>query len=180
MRTIVIYKSKSGYTKTYAEWISQELKCDLKSASDVVSDELEKYDVIIYGGGLYAIGINGINLIKKNYSLLAKKKLIVWATGSSPGRKDELKQVWEHNFTEEQLKHIKTFYLRGGFDYKRLNTADKILMSMLKIKLKLKKDRTEDEQGMLEAYDIAEYHCKKENIKDLIEYAKECTNNNLS
>lgn len=43
---------------------------------------------------------------------------------------------------------------------------------MLKMRLKLKKVKTEDEQGMLEAYDIVEYHCNKENIKDLIEYVK--------
>ena len=54
----------------------------------------------------------------------------------------------------------------------KLNTADKILMNMLKIKLRLKKQRTEDEQSMLDAYDIAEYHCNKENIKDLIGYVK--------
>ncbi len=54
MKTIVVYKSKSGYTKTYAEWISSELNCDLKCAEDIKIDELLKYDVIIYGGGLYA------------------------------------------------------------------------------------------------------------------------------
>jgi len=172
LKAVVIYKSKSGYTATYAKWIAEELNCDLKEASDVEIHELEKYHVIIYGGGLYAVGINGISLIKKNYDLLAKKKIIVWATGANPGRESELLQVWNQNFTKEELEHIKTFYLRGGFDYKQLSTRDKILMSMLKIKLKLKKDRTEDEQGMLDAYDISEYHCNKENIKDLIQYVK--------
>lgn len=172
MKAIVIYKSKSGYTETYAKWIAEELKCDLKQASDVAINELQKYDVIIYGGGLYAVGINGVSLINTNYSSLVNKKIIVWATGANTGRKEELLQVWNHNFTKEQLKNIKTFYLRGGFDYKRLNITDKILMNMLKIKLKSKNNRTEDEQGMLDAYDIAEYHCKKENIKDLIKYVK--------
>ncbi len=172
MKAIVIYKSKSGYTETYAKWIAEELKCNLKQAYDVESDELQKYDVIIYGGGLYSVGINGISLIKKNYSLLANKKIIVWATGANPGRENELLHVWNHNFTKAELEHIKTFYLRGGFDYKKLSAKDKILMSMLKIKLKSKKYRTEDEQGMLAAYDIAEYHCNKENIKNLIQYVK--------
>ena len=172
MKTIVIYKSKSGYTETYAKWISEDLNCDLKVADDITIEELEKYDVIIYGGGLYAVGINGLELIKKNYDLLCNKKIVIWATGASTGRKEELQQVWNYNFNKEQLNYIKTFYLRGGFDYKKLNTADKILMNMLKIKLRLKKQRTEDEQSMLDAYDIAEYHCNKENIKDLIGYVK--------
>ena len=170
MKSIAIYKSKYGYTETYAKWIAEELKCDLKEASDVSINELQKYDVIIYGGGLYVVGINGIRLIKTNYNLLSNKKLIVWATGANPGREDDIQKVWNHNFTEEQLKNIKTFYLRGGFDYKRLKVADKILMNILKIKLKLKKDITEDEQRMLDAYDVAENNCNKENIKGLIKY----------
>lgn len=139
MKTIVIYKSKSGYTETYAKWISEDLDCALKCPSDITIEEIKQYDTIIYGGGLYAIGINGIDLIKKNFSLLSDKNIVVWATGVNPGKEDELKEVWNHNFTEEQLKSIKTFYLRGGFDYKKLNAGDKLLMNMLKIKLKLKK-----------------------------------------
>ena len=32
MNTIVIYKSKYGSTKTYAEWIKEELGCDIADA----------------------------------------------------------------------------------------------------------------------------------------------------
>lgn len=106
MKIIVIYKSKSGYTKTYAEWISKDLNCDIKDVKDITISELEGYDVIIYGGGLYATGINGISILKKNYHLLKNKKLIVWATGENPGRESDLQKVWQHNFTDEQLKKI--------------------------------------------------------------------------
>lgn len=170
MKIIVIYKSKSGYTKTYAKWISEDLNCDIKDAKDITISELEGYDVIIYGGGLYATGINGISILKKNYHLLKNKKLIVWATGANHGRESDLQKVWHHNFTDEQLKNIKTFYLRGGFDYTKLNTVDKILMNVMKLILKSKKVRTKDEQELLHAYHIPEYHCNKEKTKDLISY----------
>lgn len=173
MKKIVVYKSKSGYTKKYAEWIAEELECDLRLASDVTIEDLIKYDLIVYGGGLYAMGVNGLSLIKKNYHLLKDKKIVVWATGANPGREDEIKNLWQRNLTSEQLSTIKTFYLRGGFDYKLLKTGDKILMSMLKISLKRKKHKTEDDEGMLKAYDIPEYHCDKENIRDLINYIRQ-------
>jgi flavodoxin len=35
MQIIVIYKSKSGYTETYAKWISEDLNFDLKVAGDI-------------------------------------------------------------------------------------------------------------------------------------------------
>lgn len=29
MRTLVIYNSQTGFTRRYAEWIVEELKCDI-------------------------------------------------------------------------------------------------------------------------------------------------------
>ena len=60
MNAIVVYKSKYGCTKTYAQWIAEELSCDICEQSEIKIDELKKYDIIIYGGGLYAE-------IKKNF-----------------------------------------------------------------------------------------------------------------
>jgi len=162
MKTIVIYKSKSGYTKTYAEWIAEELKCDLAENINVSIEKLQVYHTIIYGGGLYAIGINGISLITRNFEAIKNKNIIVWATGSCPGRADEIEGVWK----------MKLFYLRGGFDYKRLSKGDKLLMSMLKMRLKSKKERSEDEEGLLKAYDIPEYHCFKDNIRQIVAYVR--------
>lgn len=173
MKAIVVYKSKTGYTKTYAEWIKEELQCDMAEAGAVTLEQLQSYDTIIYGGGLYAIGINGIRLIRDNFTALKQKHLIVWATGSNPGRPEEIQKMWEHNFSKEQLTHIKTYYLRGGFDYKKLSRGNKILMSMLKIKLKHTKDKTEDEMGLLKAYEVPEYHCNKKNIAPMIQYIRD-------
>ncbi len=172
MKTIVVYKSKSGYTETYARWIQEELQCDISEAGSVSIETLQSYDTILYGGGLYAVGINGIKLIKDHFPTLQDKNLIVWATGCSPGRPEQLKEVWNHNFSQEQLQHIKTFYLRGGFDYKKLEKGDKVLMSMLKIRLKLMKNKDEDALGMLSSYKVPEYHCDKQLMEPLLQYVK--------
>ena len=66
MNAIVIYKTKYGSTKTYAEWIAKELACDIVEHKSVSVADLEKYDTIIYGGGLYAEVINGVTLITRN------------------------------------------------------------------------------------------------------------------
>ena len=148
-KIVVIYRSVYGYTKTYAEMIAEELTCDLREYSEISPDDLLSYDTIIYGGGLYAIGINGINLIKKNYDKLKDKHLFVWATGSNPGDPEDLEAVWSHNFTDEMRKNIPMFYLRGGFDYNKLNGKHKIMMSLLKMKLKSMKNRTKNEDDLL-------------------------------
>lgn len=30
MRILLIYKSKTGFTEKYANWITEELKCDIR------------------------------------------------------------------------------------------------------------------------------------------------------
>lgn len=171
-KILVLYKSKYGYTKTYAEMIGEELACDIREASGISSNTLKDYDTIIYGGGLYALGINGIKLIKDNFDNLQTKNIIVWATGSNPGRASDMEQVWKQNFSDSMLKKIHTFYLRGGFDYQKLSAGHKLMMSLLKVRLKSMKTRSEDEEGLLKAYDTPEYHCDKENIAGLVEYVR--------
>lgn len=170
MKVIVIYKSKTGYTKRCARWIAEELGADLFELSQVQASNLKEYTTVIFGGGLYAVGINGINFIKQNLELLQGKKVAVFATGATPYREETTKEIRDSNFTPEQQKQIQFFYMRGGFDYSRLNFIDKILMQLLKLKLKTKKNLTADERGMLAAYSKPVDFTRKQNIDQLITY----------
>jgi flavodoxin len=55
----VIYQSIHNTTKKYAEWIPEGLGAEL-IARKAAAVELDKYDVVIYGGGLY--GPKGVRL----------------------------------------------------------------------------------------------------------------------
>jgi len=83
MHTIVIYRSKSGNTRKYAEWIAEELGADLLEASRCGIERISQYDTVVYGGGLYATGINGVKLITNNLRRLKGKKIAVFATAGS-------------------------------------------------------------------------------------------------
>ncbi|MGI6331281.1 MAG: flavodoxin domain-containing protein [Zhaonellaceae bacterium] len=59
---VVLYQSKYGTTKKYAEWLAEELSCDLIETKKATIEQIEKYKTIILGGGIYASGIAGIVL----------------------------------------------------------------------------------------------------------------------
>ena len=170
MKTVVIYKSKTGYAKKYAKWIAEKLAADIFDVSKVTTNMLTAYDTVIYGGGLYVVGINGVKLITKNLNKLKDKKVIVFATGVSPSREEAISEVINKNFTSEEQKYIQFFYLRGGFDYSKLKPFDKVLMTLLKWKIKTKKELTPDERGMLETYDKPADFTRKKNIDKIITY----------
>jgi len=172
MKTIVIYRSKTGFTKKYAELISEKLKCPMYSYEESKKISLDDYDWVIYGGSLYASGILGL---KKFKSQLRNQNLIVFAVGATPpkdGLKDELMTA---NFTPNEKERVKFFYLRGGFNFDDLNLIDKGLMLMMKRSIKKKdpKDRTPDEKGLLNAYEQPVDFTKEKNIEPLVTYYEE-------
>ncbi len=172
MKTVVVYKSMSGFTKKYAEWIAQELRADLLEAKKIDIDKLLKYEIIIYGGSLHAGGISGVNIIKNNLNKLRDKNIIIFATGASPPRESTICEVMDSNFSLEEQKQIQFYYFRGGFDFNKLNFTNKILMTLFKWRIQLKRDKTSDEKGMLAAYSKPMDFTKKENIKGLLEYVR--------
>lgn len=172
MKTVVIYKSKTGFTRKYAEWIAEELSADIFDATKVDINMLTKYDTIVYGGSLYAVGIIGVKLITKNLDKLKRKKIVVFATGASTSSDEVISEVLNRNFTLEQQKYIKFFYLRGGLNYSKLNHFDKFLMTLMKLKIKSKKtsELSDDEIGILATYDKVVDFTDKKNIDKIKTY----------
>ena len=130
---VIVYRSKYGSTKKYAQWIAQETKSDLFNTSEIGVDELVKYYTIVYGGGIYANKISGISIITKNYELLKDKKIVVFTVGiESTSDKESLSDIIEKNFSKEMLKNIKLFHFLGEIDYENLGMIHKSMLTMLK------------------------------------------------
>ncbi|MEG0772473.1 flavodoxin domain-containing protein [Clostridium sp.] len=154
-KVLVIYKSKYGSTKKYAQWIAEATMGDLIEVSKVKTKELQKYDTIVFGGFLHAVGINGVKIITANYKKIMDKKIIVFAVGCSPHKSEDVEKVFAANFKGDIKENINCFYLRGAFNYGNLDFIDKMMMNVLKVKLKniKEKERNEDVKGLLECYD---------------------------
>jgi menaquinone-dependent protoporphyrinogen IX oxidase len=175
-KSVVVYKSKYGSTKKYAEWIAENLNIDLFEYTKVNIEKLLSYETIIYGGGLYASGINGKDLIAKNFNALRNKNLIVFTVGlAATGDKEIFTPIIDKNFTEEMKTKIKFFHLRGGIDYKKLTFIHKIMMGMLKKVVAKKKpeDMTEEDQMMLDTYGDKVDFTDKTTIEPLILYVND-------
>jgi len=172
MKTLVLYKTSSGFTRKYAEWIAEELSADIFDVAKFDANKLDDYDNVVYGGSLHAVGIIGVKFITKNLDRLKGKKLAVFATGASPVREEVIREVRDKNFTQEQQKYIRFFYLRGGFDINKLKFIDKLLMTLFKWVIQRKKELTPDEKGMLEAYKKPVDYTRKENVQEIVSYIK--------
>lgn len=174
MSTVVVYKSKYGSTKTYAEWIAEDLGCEAIDAKNVKIDDLLKYDTIIYGGGLYAEIINGVILLTKNMDKLEGKKLIVYTTAITPLKYREYydEMVIKKNFSEEIKDKFKVYNFMGKMIIDELTLVHRTALKTLKKIISGKENPTEMEKLLAELCDANGDFSDRESIKDLVEYAR--------
>ncbi len=175
MNTVVIYKTKYGSTRTYAEWIAKELNCPALDAKTVSVSDLESYDTIIYGGGLYAEVINGITLITKNIDKLSGKKIAVFTTGITPldCRDYYDKMVIDKNFKPEMLSRVRVFNFLGKMVLDELSLVHRTALKTLKKIMSSKENPSEMEKLLVKLCDADGDFTDRSAIRDLIEYIKE-------
>ena len=159
MKGIVVYKSKYGASKKYAEWISEATGFSCVSVKEADTSKLAEYDTIIVGGGVYASGIACVPFLRKNIDRLKGKKIIVYTCAASPYDKKFADALIDMNMKDE-LKGIPVFYCRGAFDMKNMSFADRTLCKMLR-KAVAKKDPKD-----WELWESALMECKEDESCD--------------
>lgn len=158
MKTVVIYRSRYGHTEKYAKWLSEKLNADSFEASQIKGLDFSVYDNIIYGGGLYAGGINGLKYFKEIFDDIIEKNIILFTVGlADPLVESNLEGIRSHierDFSPEMKERIKVFHLRGGIDYSNLGLLHKSMMMMLRksVEKKSENDRTQEDTEMLKTY----------------------------
>ncbi len=174
MNAIVVYKTKYGSTRAYAEWIAEELGCKAVDVKNINIEKLSAYDSIVYGGGLYAEVINGVSIITKNIDKLSDKKIAVYTTGITPldCRAYYDDYVIKKNFKEGIPDNIKVFNFLGKMKMDELSLVHRTALKSLKKLMQGKKNPSEMERLLVELCDADGDFSDREDIAGLVEYIK--------
>ena len=160
MKTIVIYHSKTGFTKRYAEWIAEATGADCLALSEAKNQNLAEYEAIIYGGWACAGSIRKIKWFKSNIEKWTNKRLIAFCVGASPIENPEIELALKQNFNDLERKRVNVFYCPGGFHYEKLPVLSKLIMKVFLKMMKTKKEKSEMEREMIKmlstSYDISD------------------------
>lgn len=170
MKTVVVYRSKTGTAKKYADWIAYELSADILDEISARKSMLSKYDAVIFGGCVHMGRILGAGLIKRNLGMLAGKRVAVFAVGAAEATEETVNRVRDANFSREQQKQFRFFYLRGGFDLSKTRGLDRAMLGMMQkmLQRKKKENLTPDEADMLAAFSVPEEHVRRENVAQIV------------
>jgi len=130
---VIVYESKTGFTKKYAMMLAERTKYKVLNVKDVSS--LNADDEVIFLGWLKAGKIQGISKVRK-LNLKA-----VCATGLARTAEPSPETVIERN----KIKDIPFFYLRGGcLPVDELKGMDKLMIKMFLKMLKSRRDKDEE------------------------------------
>lgn len=169
-KIVVLYRSNTGYTKKYAEWLTEELNCDMMENRSMTVSKLVDYDTVILGGSIMAGMVCGVDFFKNNFDQLKQKKLVVYACGMDDLNQETAEKIWIQNFTTDQLPYVKCFYCRGGLDFGKLKGIKKLMLKMMCKKFASKPVKSQIEQDMLKAQEAPVDFTKREYLQPIIAY----------
>lgn len=156
MSEIIIYGSKYGTTKKYAEELSKRTNIDVVSYDNV--ENLDNYNTIIYLGPIYAGGVLGMAKTFNKISNCENKIIIIATVGVVDPIDIEYANAINNNLKRQLSNDIyenaHIYHLRGGIDYSKLNFIHKMMMTLFYKKAKKlpEEKKTVEVKTMIETY----------------------------
>lgn len=169
MNTIVIYRSKTGFSQRYAQWLAEELGCQAVPYRERGRVDLGTYRSIILIGGLYAGQMSGLSWLKKQLPRLVGGQVAAVAVGCAPVENNPgLPESMEKLFGD--IEGIQGFYCQGGLDYEHMGAVDRAMMAALRAMLKKQGDQSAMLAGISRSFDGA----KREYLAPVVLWARKC------
>ncbi len=129
-KTLVFYKSKTGFTERYARWIAEELNADVLPLNEVSLEKLEAYKVLVFGGPLFASRISGLTKVQMWMEKLPQKTWVVFATGATPSEKSFVSTIEKINFQDGLAKPARFYYFLSGINFEKMTCFNRALVKL--------------------------------------------------
>lgn len=156
MNKIIIYGSKYGTTKCYADELA--VRTGIKAVPYDEIKDIAVYDTVIYLGALYAGGVLGLKNTFKGLQNDFNQKLIIATVGLADVNEKEninnIRNSIKRQIPKKVYDKAMIFHLRGGIDYQNLNFKHKTMMKMLYKKARNLplEEQTSEVKAMIETY----------------------------
>lgn len=177
-KAVVVYDSKYGWTQRYAQWIAQELGCEIAARKQLDEQLIGEDDLLIYGGGLYAGGLSGISFVRRYLRRHPNRRVVLFTCGlADPAlavNKKNIRDSLAKALPPSMQRQIHLFHFQGGIDYTKLSFVHRAMMGMMRRVLQKKEisQRTEEEQMVLDTYGTRLDLSDQASIQPLVQYVR--------
>jgi len=134
----IIYSSRYGATRQYAEWLAGELQWPLLKAENTTYEDLIPYDRLIIGSSVYIGKLLIKGWLKANSPMLGDKDLSFFIVCGTPAsERQQQETIARTNIPHDLIGPKNVFFLPGRLTFDRLSWRDRF---MLKMGARLQKD----------------------------------------
>ena len=161
--TAIVYTSNTGHTRQYALLLGEQIGLPAYYL-DEANSQLSGGSPVIYLGWLHASHVKGYSKASKRFALCAVCGVGLCDTGTLTSEVRKATSIPED---------IPLFTLQGGIDHSRLKGMDKLMISMLTKGLAAKKQRSAQDERMLELLSGDESFVSPENLSEVLQWYRE-------
>ena len=161
--TAIVYTSNTGHTRQYALLLGEQIGLPASSL-DEANSQLSGGSPVIYLGWLHASHVKGYSKASKRFALCAVCGVGLCDTGTLTSEVRKATSIPED---------IPLFTLQGGIDRSRLKGMDKLMISMLTKGLDAQKQRSAQDERMLELLSGDESFVSPENLSEVLQWYRE-------
>ena len=161
--TAIVYSSNTGHTRKYALLLGEQIGLPAYSLEEAGS-QLSGGSPVIYLGWLHASHVKGYSKAASRFDLRAVCAVGLCDTGTLTDQVRKATSIPEG---------IPLFTLQGGIDRSRLKGMDKLMISMLTKGLSSQKQRSAQDERMLELLSRDESYVSLENIAEVLRWYRE-------
>ena len=161
--TAIVYSSNTGHTRKYALLLGEQIGLPAYSLEEAGS-QLSGGSPVIYLGWLHASHVKGYAKAARRFDLRAVCAVGLCDTGTLTDQVRNATSIPEG---------IPLFTLQGGIDRSRLKGMDKLMISMLTKGLASQKQRSAQDERMLELLSRDESYVSLENIAEVLRWYRE-------
>jgi menaquinone-dependent protoporphyrinogen IX oxidase len=133
-KILVLYKTKYGSTKQYAEWIADALDADLLPMEHAWKETLERYDTVILGGSVRMGIITCSDFCIRHWEILKDKRIILFSVSGSKPTDPDIQDYYERSLPlhiRQAIHYVPLWGRLGTLDWK-----DRMLMIFPRVSLR--------------------------------------------
>lgn len=160
MPTAIVYTSKTGFTRQYAQLLGKRLGLPVYSLEDALYG-MDQGSPILYLGWIHASAIRDYRKAAKKFSVCAVCGVGLCDTGTLT---DQVRKATAIPAS------IPLFTLQGGFDRSKLKGLDKLMISMLVKGLSSQEKRSEQDERMLALLQTDGNYVSPDNLKGILDW----------
>ncbi len=132
MNAVVVYRSQTGSSKRYAQWLAEDLSCDA-----VPLEELDRAaatcDLVVLCSWFHAASIMGAKQFRTYMAAHPEKRYAVIAVGATPMPEEdyppeEHEETFRKSFPADTYADLPWCYCQGDFHFEKLGFSDKLMM----------------------------------------------------